>query len=109
MLIVRRAPRIASSIAGKIWSPFWNAVTRLPGAIAGPSSTDISRRNCGSATAWRCTTLRSIFFSGVAKFIASTTARTVSTTVTAMVQNMGLRAGRGRMPRQSAAPPLSAA
>src|SRR5690606_32732207 len=66
-------------------------MTWLPGRMAGPSSTDISRRNCGSAIACRCSILRSIFFSGVEKFIASTTASTVIAAVRTIVQAMCLR------------------
>src|SRR5690606_34425839 len=55
----------------------------------GPSSTPISRLNCGSHTPWRCSTFFSIFFSGVAKFIASAAAAMVATIVRAMVQLMG--------------------
>src|SRR5690606_13301673 len=66
-------------------------MTWLPGRMAGPSRTDISRRNCGSAIAWRCSILRSIFFSGVMKFIASTTASTVMAAVRTTVQPMRLR------------------
>ena len=50
-VIVRIAPRIASSMAGKIWSPLQSAVTRLPPTIGGPSRVPIERRNCGSRTA----------------------------------------------------------
>ena len=47
--IVRLAPRMASSIAGKISSPLQSALTRLPGTICGPRSEPIERTNCGSA------------------------------------------------------------
>src|SRR5690606_11751867 len=66
-------------------------MTWLPGRMAGPRRTDISRRNCGSAIAWRCSILRSIFFSGVEKFIASTTASTVMAAVRTIVQPMWFR------------------
>src|SRR5690606_35740081 len=88
MVMLLRAPRMASIIAGKISSPLWKAWTRLPPRIAGPSRTDISRLNCGFATPCRCSTLRSIFFSGVAKFIATTAATMVATIVNAMIQLM---------------------
>src|SRR5690606_38030630 len=61
------------------------------GTIAGPRRTDISRWNCGSAMPCRCWMRRSIFFSGVEKFIASTTASTVRAAVMTMVQAMRLR------------------
>src|SRR5690606_18109491 len=86
MVMLLRAPRMASIIAGKISSPLWKACTRLPPMIAGPSRTDISRRNCGSATPWRCSTFFWIFFSGVAKFIARAAATRVARMVNAMVQ-----------------------
>src|SRR5690606_17659400 len=86
MVMLLRAPRMASIIAGKISSPLWKACTRLPLMIAGPSRTDISRRNCGSATPWRCSTFFWIFFSGVAKFIARAAATRVARIVNAMVQ-----------------------
>ena len=63
---------MASSIAGKISTPFCRSVTRLPPRMAGPSITLISRVNCGSAMAKRCSTWRSSRFSGTAKFITST-------------------------------------
>ena len=46
------APRIASSMAGKIWSPLTQRARRgCRGTSAGPSSTPMARRNCGSADA----------------------------------------------------------
>ena len=71
---------MASSIAGKTSTPFCRSVTRLPPRMAGPSITLISRVNCGSATAKRCSTWRSSRFSGTAKFITSTNATAVATT-----------------------------
>jgi hypothetical protein len=49
--IVFFAPRIASSMAGKISSPLQSAVTRLPGTMGGPRSEPIERTNRGSPTA----------------------------------------------------------
>ncbi|MFO0448725.1 MAG: hypothetical protein ACK52I_08690 [Pseudomonadota bacterium] len=44
-----RAPRIGSSIAGKIRSPFSSVSTRLPDARPGPSSTPSARRKSGAS------------------------------------------------------------
>jgi hypothetical protein len=42
--MVRRAPRIAASIDGKISRPFCSASTRLPASTGGPSSTPSDRK-----------------------------------------------------------------
>ncbi len=50
-VIVFFAERIASSIAGKISSPFRSVVTLFPPRIAGPRRDPMERRNWGSSTA----------------------------------------------------------
>jgi hypothetical protein len=52
-LTLRSADRIASSIAGKAWSPFCSAVTRFPGRTAGPKRWPMVRGNWGSRTGER--------------------------------------------------------
>jgi hypothetical protein len=49
--IVFEAPRIASSMAGKISSPLQSGVTRLPGTMGGPRSEPMERTNWGAPTA----------------------------------------------------------
>ena len=87
-VIVSRAERIAESIAGKIWSPFCNPVTRLPSRIAGPRRLPIDCANCGSATAYRGETRSAIFFSPVRKFNARTVRARVARAVSAIATNI---------------------
>jgi len=64
------ALRMASSMAGKIWSPFNSTSTLLPSMMGGPSSTPIERRNWASwISYWRVSWV-SICFSLGMKFRA---------------------------------------
>ena len=96
------APLMASSIAGKISLPFCRSRIVLPGMMGGPSSTPISRRNCGSSIAKWCSTFFSSCFSGVAKFRPRMTIRPVNTAVTMMTVHMRLRLHCMAPPGQSA-------
>src|ERR1700704_2677047 len=79
-----RAPRIASSIAGKISSPFSSVWARLPASSGGPSMTFMVRANCGSATEYKCGTSRSIALSPRARLAAISTTRPVAATASAI-------------------------
>jgi hypothetical protein len=54
---VRRAARIADSMAGKISSPFCSGTIVLPSSSDGPSRFPITRSNCGSRTSYVCSML----------------------------------------------------
>src|SRR4029079_15104276 len=84
-VIVRFAPRMASSMAGKISSPFRSTSKRLSGRMTGPSRTPSVRGNCGSATAYRCSRCRLIGFSPVIRLSAARTATSVTATVARML------------------------
>jgi len=44
------APPIASSMAGKIWSPFWSSSTLLPSTGSGSPSACAEPKNSGALT-----------------------------------------------------------
>ena len=73
-------------MAGKISFPLSSASTRFPSTSDGPSMTPMVRWNCGSATAYKCCSRRSICLSPRPRFTTSTTTASVAATVPAMVR-----------------------
>ena len=93
-MIVRFAPRMASSMAGKIWSPFNKPTTRLPETSGGPRRCEMHRAKVGSPTA--IGPMRySIFRWPVKKFLRRVESRRVARTV-ARIVNSVVMAGTSR-------------
>ena len=84
------AEPMASSMAGKISSPFVNVVILFPPSAAGGSRLAIERRNWSSPTENRCSIRYSTFFSREVRTRTTSDNRYETVAVVTMISHVGM-------------------